>query len=73
MANKKQETFEFQEPLEDLIQMSDAELQTLDDGILARLDELLKENNIDEDDVVEFYSGVTVSYTIIYKKGKNNE
>ena len=33
------------------------------------IDELLKENNIDPDDVEDVYSGVSVNITIIYKKG----
>ena len=52
------ETLEHEESLDDLIQVGDAFSQDLQEGIDIRIDELLKENNIDEDDVEEIYSGV---------------
>jgi hypothetical protein len=52
-----------------LIQVGDAFSQDLQEGIDIRIDELLKENNIDPDDVEDVYSGVSVNITIIYKKG----
>jgi hypothetical protein len=68
------ETLEHQESLDELVQMGDSDLQMIDDGIRARINELIKENNIDEDDIKEIYSGVNVSITIIYKKkGTEND
>jgi hypothetical protein len=73
-TNENLETLEHQETLDDLIQVGDAFMQDIDSGIQIRIDELLKENNIDEDDIEEVYSGVTVSITIIYKKkGTEND
>lgn len=63
------ETLEHQESLDELIQVGDAFSQDLQEGIDIRINELLKENNIDPDDVEDVYSGVSVSITIIYKKG----
>jgi len=65
---KMTETLEHEEGLDDLIQVGDAFSQDLQDGIDARIDELLEENGIDPDDIEDVYSGVTVSITIIYKK-----
>lgn len=61
-------TLKHEESLYELIQIGDAFSQDLQEGIDIRINELLKENNIDEDDIEKVYSGVSVSITIIYKE-----
>ena len=65
---KMTKTLKHEESLYELIQIGDAFSQDLQEGIDIRINELLKENNIDEDDIEKVYSGVSVSITIIYKE-----
>lgn len=71
--NEDLKVIEHQEGLDDLIQMGDEFNQNLQDAINIRIDELLKENNIDDDDIVNRHSGVSVSITITYKKRKDED
>lgn len=61
------------ESLDDLVQMGDAMSQDVDNALLIRLQELMKENNIDDDDVEDVEYGVTAYFKITKKRIKNGK
>ena len=71
--NEDLKVIEHQESLDNLIQMGDSFNQDLREAIDIRINEILKENNIDPDDVDSCFSGVTVNITINYKQRKEED
>lgn len=73
MAKKKQkvELHIHQEPLDEFIQVGDALYQDIEAGVQQRLEEIMEELGLTDDEIVGVSTGVTFNMEIEYIKGRN--
>lgn len=66
----KTRTLKHTESIDDLLQMSDAMEQDLDEAVRLRTDELLEEKGISGDDIIDYDSSIQVIINIKYQKNR---
>lgn len=54
-------------PLDDLLEIPDAFYQDLDNALIEKYNEMIADNDINEEDIVDFQQGITVEINITYK------
>jgi hypothetical protein len=54
-------------PLDDLFEIPDAFYQDLDNALMEKYNEMIADNDINEEDIVDFQQGITVEINITYK------
>lgn len=54
-------------PLDDLLEIPDAFYQDLENALIEKYNEMIADNDINEDDIVDYQQGITVEINITYK------